>query len=84
MVTVSVALPAATAVAAVYAFLLVLPDNCHHVVLFRAACRWDFKSPMIGGKSIPFHDAVFPHHSRFMLKKKVVCLGQRWVGSATP
>ena len=36
MVTVSVAPAAATAVSTVYGFVLfVLPDNCHHVVLFR-------------------------------------------------
>ena len=39
MVTVLVALAAPTAVAAVYVFLLfVLPDNCHHVVMFRYYC----------------------------------------------
>ena len=37
--TVSVALSAATVVVAVYGFLLfVLPDNCHHVVMFRYYC----------------------------------------------
>ena len=36
MVTVSAALADGTAVAAVCGFLLlVLPDNCHHVVMFR-------------------------------------------------
>ena len=41
MVTVSVALAAPTAVAAVYVFLLfVLPDNCHHVVMFRYYCLY--------------------------------------------
>ena len=39
MVTVSVASAAATAVAAVYGFILVvLPDNCHHVVMLRYYC----------------------------------------------
>ena len=39
MVTVSVALAAPTAVAAVFGFLLfVLPDKCHHVVMFRYYC----------------------------------------------
>ena len=39
MVTVLVALAAPTAVAAVYGFLLfVLPDNRHHIVMFRYYC----------------------------------------------
>ena len=39
MVTVSVALAAATAVAAVRGFLLfVLPHKCHHVAMFRCFC----------------------------------------------
>ena len=80
-----VALAAPTAVAACTLFYF---SCCRTTVITlscsgTAACRWDMKWPTIGGKGT-FPWRLFPHRSCFTLKKNAICLGQRWVGLATP